>query len=198
MLWTLHTFLLHFRFWTATNHSSTFPLTLKFTEIGSSSSRPGLIGTGEEQTLEIILNSKFYSFNHETSESSVLKTMWFSLCDKLEIVGRYGRSVAVIWSQVIWGQGWGPGRGMNLNNGSPQTLVIGVRLCNSKTQLCGLPSHKRKLRHENMAQKYLVQPYFAETRRSILDLDSVAQESLKIWARMMKLNLKRTNGTEEV
>ena len=107
--------------------------------------------------------------------------MWFSLCDKLEIVGRYGRSVAVIWSQVIWGQGWGPGRGMNLNNGSPQTLVIGVRLCNSKTQLCGLPSHKRKLRHENMAKKYLVQPYFAETRQSILDLNSLAQESLKIW-----------------
>ena len=31
----------------------------------------------------------------------------------------------VIWSQVIWGQGWGSGRGMNLNNGSPQTRVIG-------------------------------------------------------------------------
>ena len=58
-----------------------------------------------------------------------------------------GDGLNVIWSQVIWGQGWGPGQGMNLNNVSPQTPVIGIRLCNL--------IHKRKLKVTSAPHKFL-------------------------------------------
>ena len=71
------------------------------------------------------------------------KTFHFSrilLFHKLEIVGSWHDGLEVIWSQVIWGQGWGPGQGMNLNNVSPQTPVIVVSCV---TQL---GPHKRNIK----------------------------------------------------